>query len=208
MAPRKKPARGGKKKPTKARKPKARSKAPAKPKPSRNTKMGRPTKYTPELGELICSLMCDGDKPKGLSEVARDSRVNISDSAIYRWVIKYDDFREKYAHARKVQADRLAWSAKEVAAHALELSLDDKLVIAKLDIAGPYMHAKMAQARLMVDTLKWMAGKLHPAKYGKTAEDIEQASTDEVIDLADAEKRMTKMSEQDASKLYAEAVKA
>lgn len=208
MAPRKKPARGGKKKPTKARKPKARSKAPAKPKPSRKPKIGRPSKYTPELGERICALMCNGDKPKGLSEVARDPTVNVSDSVIYTWAIKHNDFRERYAHARKVQADRLAWSAKEVAAHALELSVEDKVVIALLDVPGPYLNAKLQQARLMVDTLKWMAGKLWPQKYGKTAEDVEQAGTDEPIDLADAEKRMTKMSEQDASKLYAEAVKA
>ncbi len=208
MAPRKKPARGGKKKPTKARKPRAKRKPKSKPARPVKPKMGRPTKYTPELGELICSLMADGDRPKGLSEVARDPQVNISNRAIYRWLIKYDDFRQRYAHARKVQADRLAWACKEVAASALELTENDYAVIGRLEAAGPYLHAKTAQARLMVDTMKWMAGKLHPAKYGKSAEDIDTSTGDEVIDLADAEKRMAKMTEQDASKLYAEAVRA
>ena len=66
-------------------------------------------------------------------------------STVMDWLIKHKDFSEQYACAREAQADAL---------------FDDCI-----DIADTATLEEVQQARLRIDTRKWMAGKLKPKKY-------------------------------------------
>jgi terminase small subunit-like protein len=66
----------------------------AKP-PTWPKRSGRPTKFTPELGEEIGALIAFGWSTK---DAAR--RFGISPETVCRWVAKHATFREGYAVAR------------------------------------------------------------------------------------------------------------
>ena len=50
-------------------------------------KMGAPTKYSPELGEVVLDLMDNG---KSICQVAR--HLNVCRKTIYNWMDEYPDF--------------------------------------------------------------------------------------------------------------------
>lgn len=70
-------------------------------------------------------------------------------STVTAWLRERADFAAKYARAREMQAEFYADSLAELAKEA-----------DGLDGAG------IAAKRLQVDTLKWIASKLLPKKYG------------------------------------------
>ena len=64
--------------------------------------MGRPSIYTDELAETICSRMAEGES---ILQICRDD--DMPDNAtIYRWLPTKPGFCDKYMRAREVQADR------------------------------------------------------------------------------------------------------
>ena len=62
---------------------------------------GRPTDYTPEIADAVCELIVQGDSVLQLSK--RDDMP--SETAIYTWLSKHEEFAVKYAHARQSQAE-------------------------------------------------------------------------------------------------------
>lgn len=103
---------------------------------------GRPTDYTPELGDAICEAigrrqsmakLCDGDESMP------------SARTVYRWLRVHDKFRQNYETAKEDQAHNLVEDALEIA--------DD------VDIDPQHK-------RIMVDTRKWIASKYNTKKYG------------------------------------------
>lgn len=174
-------------------------------KPSK--KMGRPSKYSDELADIIFQRM-HTPKPRGVFDVIKDTDINIGETTFLRWLREREDFRRKYTHAREVQADRLVWNAKAIADLCAQPSLEmlEFLKVAG-DSIGSALNAWMQRARLQVDTYKWIAGKLAPKKYGKAADDgeTEEAQT---VNMEEAEKLIPDMSEEEAAKLYHEVLTA
>ena len=110
-------------------------------------KRGRPSKYTPELAKHICDRMAKGES---LRRVCRDAEVP-NMSTVMRWLERDEgDFREQYAKAREAMIDNMAMETLDIADN-----LPD-------DADG----ARVAAARLQVDTRKWYSSKLAPKKYG------------------------------------------
>lgn len=85
-------------------------------------------------------------------------------ATVFRWLAKYEAFRDQYARAREAQADAL---------------FDDILDIAD-DGRNDWMQRKFGEedrwvengealrrSALRIDARKWMAGKLLPKKYGE-----------------------------------------
>ena len=68
-------------------------------------KMGRPTKYSPEVGEVVFSLMDDG-----LSVVQVARKLNVSRSTIYKWAEDNSDFSDTLTRAR--EASEAYWEYK------------------------------------------------------------------------------------------------
>ncbi len=141
----KKATADGKKKPApkkpraKAQKPAIEQNVTAQAKP-----MGRPTAYTPELGQVICDLIADR-----VPLVDICAREDMPDKAtFYRWRAKHEDFRDNYARAREDRAD------------ARQDHIDE--IIKKL-VAG---EIKPDVARVIIDAEKWQMGKEKPKSYG------------------------------------------
>ncbi len=104
---------------------------------------GRPTKYTPALGDKIC-----GNIAKGISLVKMcKARGMPAPSSVYKWRREIEGFSENYDKAREDQADFM---------------VEDMLQIAdaKMDDAVGVSHAK-----LRVETRKWAASKFKPNRY-------------------------------------------
>jgi hypothetical protein len=106
---------------------------------------GRPSKYTPELGEKIANLLAEG---KSLRRIC-DSNPDLPDrTTLLRWACDpKHPFYDQYARGRDMQADTLA---------------DDIIDIA--DEATTKDEAQIARVR--VDSRKWIASKLKPKRYG------------------------------------------
>ena len=102
---------------------------------------GRPSKYSLEIATTICQHIALGKSLRSICQ--QDEMPPIS--TVMDWLIKHKDFSEQYACAREAQADAL---------------FDDCI-----DIADTATPEEVQQARLRIDTRKWMAGKLKPKKY-------------------------------------------
>jgi len=118
--------------------------------------MGRPSTYTPELADLICEQIADGNS---LRSICADEDMP-SKTTVFRWLAADTAFRDHYARAREAQADSLA---------------DDILDIADESAHDTYIDENgnertntevVARSRLRVDARKWIAAKLKPKVYG------------------------------------------
>lgn len=104
---------------------------------------GRPTLYTPELGDRICDEITQG---KSLLSICKQNDMPVT-VTVYRWLREYPEFSNNYARARENQADFYA-----------------DQIISEADKASDRDSA--AAAKVKVDARKWVASKLKPRKYG------------------------------------------
>lgn len=116
---------------------------------------GRPTKYNDELGQKICKELTEG---RSLKKLIQESEDMPHISTIFDWINNNKEFADKYARARRVQA---------------EFFVDEIIDIS--DSGGRYYDGEgnlkidataIQRARLMVDTRKWYASKVLPKIYG------------------------------------------
>lgn len=104
--------------------------------------MGRPSSYTPELGDLILNGLIAGESMRKLC-----APEDMPDrGTVVRWLAEHPDFAAKYAHAREAQAD----------------TMDDMI----LEEAEKVTPETAAAARVKIDAYKWRAAKLKPKVYG------------------------------------------
>lgn len=107
---------------------------------------GRPSTYTPELGDVICDHIAAGATLRELT-----SQPDMPAWAtIWRWLQANETFRAQYARAREDGAD---YHADRALAEALETKGKENP-----DVAG---------ARLRWDALRWHAGKCAPKRYSE-----------------------------------------
>jgi len=101
---------------------------------------GRPSDYSIEKADLICELIAEGKTLVHICALEEFPHY----STVCRWLDAHEYFRDKYAHARRVQADFFA---------------DETIVIADTE-PDPQV------ARIRIDARKWHASKTAPKKYG------------------------------------------
>lgn len=112
---------------------------------------GRPTDYTVEKADVICCRIAAGES---VTSICADNSMPCR-TTLYEWLGLYPDFADKYARAREDQADTLAEEMLDV---ARQPSKD---------------QVSAADKRLLLDTLKWRAGKLKQRVYGdKVTQDV------------------------------------
>lgn len=114
---------------------------PAKPKAKGK---GRPTDYTPELGDKICGMLSGGMSLKRIT----DSEDMPSRQTVYTWLRLHEEFLDNYTRAKEDSADALADDIEEIAEGTLKGTYDPQA------------------ARVAMDGKKWIASKLKPKKYG------------------------------------------
>lgn len=105
---------------------------------------GRPSKYTEEIADEICTRICQGE---GVARICEDDEMP-PQGTVYVWLQKHESFREKYARARETQQDFHAEQLLEI--------VDEE----------PEFHHHVGWARNRMDARKWLMSKLAPKKYG------------------------------------------
>ena len=119
--------------------------------------MGRPTIYKTELTEAICRRLGEGES---LRKICASNGMPVT-STVLLWLRKYPDFSTRYARARELQADAFFEEVTDIRQRVDAGTL------------GPN------EARVMIDAIKWQAGKLRPQKYG----DKVQVETDSKLTI-------------------------
>lgn len=124
-------------------------------------KIGRPTDYSIELQEMICSHVIAGMSLVRICALHDMPAVE----TIVRWLRIHPIFAQAYAHAREAQADTFA---DEIMAIADDRSAD----WVQDPETGQWKpdHDNINRAKLRVDARKWIAAKLKPQKYGERVE--------------------------------------
>jgi len=121
---------------------------------------GRPSDYTPDLAERICSAIMTSTK--GLRTICEENEGFPHVDTIIRWIHRRPEFYESYARAREIQQEL---RADEI----LEIS-DDGKNDTYLDENGKLCtnHDVINRSRLRVESRKWLMSKLAAKKFGDT----------------------------------------
>lgn len=118
--------------------------------------VGRPSKYTEEIGISICALLAAGTPVTKI--VLLDDMP--SQQTVYTWLRKHPEFLELYEIARQDLAHTMANQIQEI--------IDEK-PLQIVDEAGniKYDSGSIADKRLRMDGRKWLAAKYLPRVYGE-----------------------------------------
>ncbi len=123
--------------------------------------IGRPSTYTVEIADEICERIAVGESVRQICLLDHMP----DDATFYRWLLKYDEFREKYACAKEAQADRFNEELIEIA----DDSRNDWIERENNRTGQTYIalnEEALGRAKLRVETRKWLMGKHKPKKYG------------------------------------------
>ena len=127
---------------------------------------GRPTVYTPELGDLICEGIA---RKTPLARLCDESDELPTARTVYTWLRTHDIFLQNYTHAKEDQADYLAEECIHIADNeALNpvIGPDGQPLLVDGKVVYFVDAASIGHARLRVDTRKWAASKFNHKKYG------------------------------------------
>src|SRR5579871_3891881 len=121
--------------------------------------MARPSSYTEQIGEEICLEIATTDK--GLEEICSVDEFPEA-RTVYRWIIKHEEFCQKYARAKELQTQILADQIIPIAdTPKVGVKTVDKPTGVETTTGDMIEHR-----RLQIEARKWLLGKLMPKKYG------------------------------------------
>ena len=143
---------------------------------------GRPSDYSPELGELICAKIASG---KTLSEICR-KRGMPARQTVLRWRREHSGFDTEYTRARVDQMEN--WGDD-----CVEIADDDTLdTMQGVDKQGNVIevanHANVQRDRLRVDTRKFLMSKIARHIYGDKVEHEHSGGVVHTVELSDRER--------------------
>lgn len=118
-------------------------------------KVGRPSKFSPELAAEICQRIAEGES---LRSVCRDERIPTV-LTIYNWMGAHPEFLQQYTRAKEDRADTHGEEIVELADLPPKYIVDDK-GIERVD------HGFEAWRKTRIDARKWTASKLKPKSWG------------------------------------------
>lgn len=116
---------------------------------------GRPTDYTPEIAEAICSWIAGG---KSLRSFCREKK-SPDVTTVCRWIVRHEAFRQQYTQAREAAGYAHGDGVIEVVELLRDGTIDPQ------------------QGRAMMDGLKWAAERMAP-KAHSPRQDINHQSVD------------------------------
>lgn len=144
---------------------------------------GRPTLYSPELADEICTQLAEG---KSLRSVCKAESMPCV-TTVFAWMRLHPEFLKQYARAKEESADYLAEETLEIA----DDGTNDWIASNDPENAGYRANGEhIARSRLRVDTRKWIASKLKPKKYGEKL-DIAHSGSIETISREALIERLT-----------------
>lgn len=148
---------------------------------SGNRPVGRPSKYTDELGMTICEAIVSG---KAIRQVCDEVEIGVT--TLFRWLDENEEFRQRYARSKDLQAELMADEIKSIADEnpVCEVPTKSGDVFTSTDRGG------VERNRLRVDSRKWIASKLLPKRYGDKLA-VEHDVSNELADkMIEAQKRL------------------
>lgn len=120
--------------------------------------MARPSNFSPEIADAICGRLVDGLSLRTICAASDMPDLR----TVMRWLAAREEFRQQYARAREVQADRMAEEILDIADTTVEgerrEETEDGFKIVREDMLG--------HRRLQVDARKWLMARMAPRKYG------------------------------------------
>lgn len=123
--------------------------------------MARPSDYTPEIADIICGRLAEGESLRAVCETE-----DLPDkSTVFRWLASKPEFRDQYARAREIQAETLVDEILEISDDARNdymAALGEGEDTLAYRLNGEHVQ----RSRLRVDSRKWFASKVAPKKYG------------------------------------------
>lgn len=123
--------------------------------------MARPTDYTPELAERICQHIAGGESLRSFCRLPGEPHV----ATVCRWIVKHDEFREQYTHAREAAGYAHGDGVIEVVEAVRNGDIDAQT------------------ARAMMDGLKWAAERMAPKSHSSRQE-IDHTTRGESLNAA------------------------
>ena len=78
---------------------------------------GRPTRYSEDTAERLLNMLASGQSLKRICDTNEDMPGR---NTVYQWLLKNEDFRDKYTQAREIQADCVADNVLNVAEQVVE----------------------------------------------------------------------------------------
>lgn len=118
---------------------------------------GRPSIFSPELAELICSRLSEGES---LRSVCRDEAMPCT-ATVFGWLAKDKVFLEQYARAMEARTNAMAEEILEIADDSSGDAVRDP------ETGDERMDAEfVARSRIRIDTRKWLMARMAPRKYG------------------------------------------
>ncbi len=124
-------------------------------------KVGRPSKYTQEIADELCSELAQG---KSLRTVCKSPDMP-STVAVFSWFRTNEEFLNQYTRAKEESADALSDEMIDIADDANNDYMEN---IGKDGQSEGYKlngdHVR--RSHLRIETRKWLASKLKPKRYG------------------------------------------
>lgn len=133
----------------------------AKPAPKEKKPMGRPSDYSPEIAQVICLRLAEGES---LRSVCSDEAMPAK-TTVLRWIARHPDFRVQYARAKEEGAEAIAEEMFDIAddgSNDWMEKLDKEGNAVGWQINGEHVQ----RSRLRIETRKWYLSKIMPKKYG------------------------------------------
>lgn len=149
-----------------------------KKKPKVTRPIGRPSTFNDKIADEICLSLATSSK--SIVQLCKENPHWPSQVTVAEWRIKYPNFANKYAHAKKNQIDTLVDEMlNEVNNNSNDLIENDKgNMVTNM--------AAIQRARLKADTIKWIACKLAPKIYGdKVQQEISVTTHEEALKKLD-----------------------
>ncbi len=124
--------------------------------------MGRPSSYTQEVADKICSELM---QQRSLRQICKDEGMP-SEVTVFNWLQSNDQFFKNYARARDVQAEQMADELIDIADELPTITV----CTPKGNTYETTDSAGVNRNRVRVDTRKWVISKILPKKYGDKLE--------------------------------------
>lgn len=109
------------------------------------------TRFTQEIFDKICERIASGES---LRKICKDDKMpNLT--SVWKWLNDNEELSKQYARAREEQAELFADEITEIC---------DAII--PVDAFGKIDAGAVNQARLRIDSRKWIASKLKPKRFG------------------------------------------
>lgn len=156
----------------------------------RHEPFGRPTKYCPELVDLICDIVAT--TPHGINLICAKHPELPAPITIATWRAKYPDFSTRYMEARKLQSHLLFESAIDDIEELKNYTYEDPKSGATCIDAGI-----VAMQKALANQKTHQAARIHPKEYGNQAESNESIDKSQLKEIAERVAQMNKESEKE-----------